>query len=451
LDKENLMQNHILSLNHPAPRRTKPAAKALAHGAALAALAALSATLSATAMAQTTGTSPKEASAAAAKALPGGMTPQIVGGTETTPYSRPYQVALLLNGSQGCGGTLISPNWVLTAAHCLDSASTSNLTVQVGAHSISRRDGQNLRVSQIITHENWRGAQGIQTGWDIAVLRLATPAGAAITPAKLPTAAIESQLASVGRYVTVSGWGLTRNQGSPSDVLREVNLPVISNASCSTELRANLPASVICGGGTGGVSACNGDSGGPFAASANGKFYSIGIVSWGNACSGATAFTRTSSYLDWIALKTGVRPDTGTPTDTPPVARFSVSVIGLNASFSDASTDDKAVVGWAWNFGDGRSSSERSPNHAYAAAGSYNVTLTVTDAAQQSNSVSQIVQIGGGGGTTCAGVTAWSSSGLYAIGNLVSYQGKKYEATWWSQAARPDIYTNVWKLLGACS
>lgn len=405
---------------------------------ALAALALLASPLT------QAGTNDKDATAS-------NPSPQIVGGTVTTPYSRPYQVALLLNGRQGCGGTLISPNWVLTAAHCLDSASTNSLTVQVGAHSISRRDGQNLRVSQIIKHENWRGAQGIRSGWDIAVLRLATPAAASITPARLPTAALEAQIAGVGRYVTVSGWGLTSNQGSPSDVLREVNLPVISNSSCSSELGFNLPASVICGGGTGGVSACNGDSGGPFAASANGKFYSIGTVSWGNACRGATAFTRTTGYLDWIAQKTGVRPDSDTPNDLPPMARFSATAVGLNVSFSDSSSDDKGISRWSWNFGDNNSSTQASPNHAYASSGSYTVTLTVTDTANQSSSSSQVVQVSSGGDTGCSGVAAWSASKQYAIRDQVSYKGKKYQASWWSLAAQPDIYSNVWTLLGACN
>ena len=132
------------------------------------------------------------------------VSPNIVGGTETPAYSRPYQVALLMNGRQGCGGTLLSREWVLTAAHCLDSASTSNLTVKVGAHSLSQNDGQVLRVSQIINHEQWRGANGIRSGYDIAVLKLASPADAKYTPAKLPTAEIERQYASVGNAVTVS-------------------------------------------------------------------------------------------------------------------------------------------------------------------------------------------------------------------------------------------------------
>ncbi|WP_206099674.1 trypsin-like serine protease [Rheinheimera riviphila] len=379
--------------------------------------------------------------------------PHVVGGSETTPNSRPYQVALLMNGRQGCGGTLISPEWVLTAAHCLDSASTSTLTVQVGAHSISRRDGQNLRVSQIIKHENWRGAQGIQSGWDIAVLRLATPAAGTITPAVLPTVALDNQLAAVGRAVTVSGWGLTRNQGSPSDVLREVNLPVISNASCSTELRTSLPASVICGGGSGGVSACNGDSGGPYATSSGGKFYSIGTVSWGNACSGATVFTRTSSYLSWIEQKTGVKPDGGGGVDQKPVARFTASVNGLNVSFSDASTDDKGIRSWSWNFGDGSAlSNQSSPSYSYSADGSYNVTLTVTDTANQTHAVSQLVQVRADGDPTgCEGVSAWNASTAYQLRDLVSYQQKKYQASWWSTGARPDLYANVWTLLGNCT
>lgn len=381
------------------------------------------------------------------------VTPSVVGGSETVPYSRPYQVALLMNGRQGCGGTLISPDWVLTAAHCLDSASTSSLTVQVGAHSISRRDGQNLRVSQIIRHENWRGAQGIQSGWDIAVLKLATPAPASIQPAVLPTVAQDGQLAAVGRAVTVSGWGLTRNQGSPSDVLREVNLPVISNQSCSSELRTSLPGSVICGGGAGGVSACNGDSGGPYAVNSGGKFYSIGIVSWGNACVGATVFTRTSSYLSWIEQKTGVKAGGDSNVDQKPVARFTSTINGLDVSFRDASTDDKGISAWSWSFGDGSAASTlASPSHTYARSGSYNVTLTVTDSARQTSAVSQVVQVSADGDPgSCNGVAAWSATTSYKLRDIVSYQQKKYQASWTSTGARPDLYPNVWTLLGDCS
>lgn len=381
------------------------------------------------------------------------VTPQVVGGSESTPYSRPYQVALLMNGRQGCGGTLISKDWVLTAGHCLDSASTSSLTVKIGAHSMSAGDGKTHRVSQIISHENWRGANNITSGYDIAVLRLATPASSSITPASLPTQAIADQIAGVGQYVTVSGWGLTYGGSrTPSDKLREVALPVISNSNCSSQLGANVGNGVICGGGPNGTSACNGDSGGPYAAQSGGKYYSIGTVSWGKNCVGATAFTRTTAYLDWIERKTGVKPDSGGTVDELPEARFSTSVNSNTVSFSNNSTDDNGIVSSNWSFGDGSSSNTTSPVHTYENSGSYTVTLTVTDTKGQTDSTAASVTIND---NTCPQVLtsgesypAWSASVSYAIGDKVSHQGINYEATWWSTGAVPTVYNNVWKVIG---
>ena len=374
------------------------------------------------------------------------INPTVVGGIETPAYSRPYQVALLMNGRQGCGGTLIDPNWVLTAAHCLDSASTSNLTVRVGAHSISRNDGVTLRVSQIINHERWNGANGIRSGYDIAVLRLASPAPSQYKPARLPTADIEAQYASPGDYVTVSGWGLTSNRGRPSDVLREADLPVITNSSCSAQLRFNLPGSVVCGGGEGGRSACNGDSGGPYAVRVGNDFYSIGTVSWGQGCQGATAFTRTTSYLNWIQQKTGIIDGE----DKKPVADFEVQTNSatLTASFTNKSTDDKGIAGYQWSFGQGSAgSTQTNPSFTYASAGRYNVTLTVTDTKGQTGSVSKVVDFNVDGVCNAA---PWSASQSYALGDEVSYEGYEYESTWWSQGARPDLYSNVWRRGAEC-
>jgi len=393
------------------------------------------------------------ASLSAISAQASDVTPQVVGGSETSPYSRPYQVALLMNGRQGCGGTLISKDWVLTAGHCLDSASTSNLTVKIGAHSMSAGDGTTHNVSQIISHENWRGASNITSGFDIAVLRLSTPASSSITPATLPTQAIADQIAAVGQYVTVSGWGLTYGGSrTPSDTLREVALPVISNSSCSSQLGANVGNGVICGGGPSGTSACNGDSGGPYAAQSGGTYYSIGTVSWGKNCVGATAFTRTTAYLSWIESKTGIKAGGGTGTDESPEARFSSSVNGNSVSFINNSTDDNGIASSSWSFGDGSASSATNASHTYANVGSYTVTLTVTDTKGQTDSTAASVTIAG---DTCQLTTtstgsypSWGASTSYAIGDKVSHQGVNYEATWWSTGALPTIYTNVWKTLG---
>ena len=373
---------------------------------------------------------------------------QIVGGKESTPYSRPYQVALLMNGRQGCGGTLISKDWVLTAAHCLGGASTSNLTVRVGAHSISANDGTTHRVSQIISHEYWGGS--VQSGYDIAVLRLATSASSSITPASLPTRTIADQLAGVGSYVTVSGWGLTYNNGSPSDRLREVDLPVLSNSSCSSQLGSNIGSGVICGGGTGSsgsqVSACNGDSGGPYAVQGNGKYYSIGTVSWGRDCRGATAFTRTTSYLDWIEQKTGLKPDDGEGEN--PVASFTESVNDLTVSFNNTSTDDEGIASSSWRMGDGTTLNSTSPTHTYSSDGTYTVVLTVTDTDGNTDSASKSITVGSqceASTSSSPAAPAWDQYRSYAIGDRVSYNGVNYVATWWSTGARPDIYTNVWQ------
>lgn len=376
----------------------------------------------------------------------------IVGGSVTAANARPYQVALLMNGRQGCGGTLISSQWVLTAGHCLDSASTSNLTVKVGAHRMSANDGQTIRVSQIIKHENWRGAQSIESGYDIAVLRLASPASSSIIPASLPTQAIANQIAGVGAYVTVSGWGDTYGGSRRgSDVLREVALPVISNSSCSSQLGANLGNGVICGGGPNNTSACNGDSGGPFAVASNNKFYSIGTVSWGKDCKGATAFTRTTAYLDWIERKTGIKPD-GTTTDIAPTARFTTNINGNTVTLSNNSTDDFGISGSRWSFGDNSTSNENSPSHTYAQGGSYTITLEVTDTAGQTDSTAQSVTVGDVcNSAASASYDTWSSSTSYGLGDRVSYNGTNYEATWWSTGAKPSIYTNVWKVIGSDS
>ena len=111
--------------------------------------------------------------------------------------------------------------------------------------------------------------------------------------------------------------------------------------------------------------------------------------------------------------------------DVPPVANFSDSTNGLTASFTNSSTDsDGTVVSSAWNFGDGSTSTATSPSHTYATAGTYNVTLTVTDNGGKTGTKSSSVTVssgstGGGsqllGNTSFEGGTAspWSiSSGV---------------------------------------
>lgn len=415
------------------------------------------------------------------------VTTKIVGGTETSPYSRPYQVAMLYNGRQICGGTLISSQWVLTAAHCLDNASTSALSIRVGAHRLSAGDGQTIPVSQKVVHPNWYGANNIRSGNDIALLRLSSAASSQYTPAKLPTADVMSNYASVGRYVTVSGWGQTSNnsQGG-SDVLREVDLPVLSNAQCSQQLNFNMPASTICGGGTGGVSACRGDSGGPFAVRAGGDFYNVGIVSWGMNCVGASAFTRTYSFLDWIEQVSGVTngSDPTDPTDpVDKVLKNGVPATGLSASQGQDVVYTMAVPSGATNIsfsisggsGDadlytrfGATPTDSAYDcRPYANGNNENCTGTQSGGTyyvrvKAYSSFSGVTLTGSYVGDTDPGdptdpidcaTPAWNPSTVYNTNDEVSQSGNIYRAKWWTQGDSPSASTDpwyVWTLVGSC-
>jgi PKD repeat protein len=81
------------------------------------------------------------------------------------------------------------------------------------------------------------------------------------------------------------------------------------------------------------------------------------------------------------------------PGNTPPTANFGVTCAGLACTFSDSSTDaESSIKAWQWNFGDGASATDQNPVHSYAAAGSYNATLTVTDSAGATDSITKPVQ-----------------------------------------------------------
>ena len=135
-----------------------------------------------------------------------------------------------------------------------------------------------------------------------------------------------------------------------------------------------------------------------------------------------------------------------------PTANFSYQANDLDVTFTDSSTDDKAVTSYAWNFGDNSTSAQQNPSHSYAADGSYTVSLTVSDVEGETNTKSTSISVEKGGtGTGCDGLTTWSISTSYVAGDLVSHKGSRYEGTWWSTGAAPDVFSNVWKNNGKCT
>ncbi|MFC6590796.1 serine protease [Deinococcus lacus] len=247
-------------------------------------------------------------------AAPTTLGEQVIYGDATTIAKRPYQVALLYDGTQFCGGTLISKDWVLTAAHCLDGVSASRLKVRAGSAS-PYSGGQLLNVSRYVIHSNYRS---VEFGYDVAVLKLSSSVTtSSAQPALIPTSSADNVATAVGRYLTISGWGRTDPySNTASSTLREASLPVLSYDDCDNQLAPllgdlYLAQGTVCGGvNRYSQSGCQGDSGGPFAGQGdNGKYYVFGIVSWGNVpkCNaGPTAFTRVATYNAWITQQTGI-------------------------------------------------------------------------------------------------------------------------------------------------
>ncbi|XP_067095744.1 chymotrypsin-like elastase family member 2A [Osmerus mordax] len=232
---------------------------------------------------------------------------RVVSGEDARPHSWPWQISLQYddNGtwSHICGGTLISSDWVLTAAHCINTR--HSYRVEVGRHSLEAEEGSlAVAVSRIIVHQSWTP---ILSRNDIALIKLETPVtfSDSIMAACLPDAGF---LLPHNEPCYVTGWGRISTGGPLADALQQALLPVVDHATCSLPAWWSVLASssMVCAGGDGVVAGCNGDSGGPLnCQNPDGSWAVHGVVSFGsgegcNIAQKPTVFTQVSSYMDWI-------------------------------------------------------------------------------------------------------------------------------------------------------
>jgi trypsin len=225
----------------------------------------------------------------------------IVGGTVARPNAWPGTVAVYYGRLQGCGGSLVASSWVVTAAHCIDTGSLGGITeIVIGRQKLSSDDGETRTIDRVIRHEGFN--QNLDN--DIALLHLSTPS--TYPTVSLVTAGEAAAAAAAGASVTVVGWGDTKENGHASDVLRQVSLPVISKAKCTSYAEyENVTDNQICAA-KAGKDSCQGDSGGPLFQTVGGHKVQVGLVSWGIGCARPNepgVYTRLGKYLDWMSVK----------------------------------------------------------------------------------------------------------------------------------------------------
>jgi secreted trypsin-like serine protease len=209
---------------------------------------------------------------------------RIVGGNVADPAEWPFIAAIASKGGgQYCGGSVLSEDAVVTAAHCVEGSRPKDIRVITGRPDLDdASEGQKLKVSEITVRRKYRR----EGGHDVAVVRLKSPTTA--SPVLLPTVEEDEGETEAGDELRGAGWGgTTATGGNPSDVLLDVAHFAISDDECRDEYFPRLrgPGELCAFGEEQGTNrwndSCYGDSGGPLVADNVRGALLVGIVSYG--------------------------------------------------------------------------------------------------------------------------------------------------------------------------
>ncbi|XP_064542570.1 uncharacterized protein LOC135431371 isoform X2 [Drosophila montana] len=229
----------------------------------------------------------------------------------------PWHVAILKKDPKesiyACGGTLIDAQHIISAAHCIKSQNGFDLRVRLGEWDVNHdveffpyieRDV----VSVHIHPEYYAGTLDN----DLAILKLDQPVDFTKNPHISPACLPDQYSDFTNARCWTTGWGKDAfgEHGKYQNILKEVDVPILSHHQCESQLRNTrlgysykLNPGFICAGGEEGKDACKGDGGGPLVCERNGVWNVVGVVSWGIGCGQVNVpgvYVKVSAYLPWI-------------------------------------------------------------------------------------------------------------------------------------------------------